>query len=90
MDLKIFTSTFAAVFFAELADKTQFIGIGMSMKSRKPLEVWLGSVLAYMIITAITVLIGSILGKYLKPELLRYIGASLFFIIGILMFVGKI
>ena len=90
MDWKIFLATFGAVFFAELADKTQLVGIGMSAKSGKPLTVWLGSVSAYIIVTAVTVLIGATLGKYIKPELIRYTGASLFVIIGILMFLGKI
>ena len=90
MDWKIFLATFGAVFFAELADKTQLVGIGMSAKSGKPLAVWMGSVSAYIIITAATVLIGATLGKFIKPELIRYCGASLFIIIGLLMFWGKI
>lgn len=90
MDWKIFLATFTAVFFAELADKTQLVGIGMSAKSGKPLTVWLASVSAYIIITAISVLIGAILGKYIKPEIIRYAGASSFVLIGALMFFGKI
>jgi putative Ca2+/H+ antiporter (TMEM165/GDT1 family) len=90
MDWKIFLTTFSAVFFAELADKTQFVGIGMSAKSGKPLTVWLGSISAYIIVTAITVLIGATLGKYIKPQTIRYCGASLFLVIGILIFLGKI
>ena len=90
MDWKIFLATFSAIFIAELADKTQLVGIGMSAKSGKPLTVWLGSVSAYIIITAISVLLGAVLSKYIRPELMRYTGASLFVIIGILMFWGKI
>ena len=90
MDLKIFFATFSAIFFAELADKTQLVGIGMSAKSGKPITVWLGSVCAYMLVTVLSVLIGSVLSKYLKPELIRYTGASLFVAIGILMFWGKL
>ena len=90
MDLRIFMATFGAVFLAELADKTQLVGLGMSAKSGKPLTVWLGSVSAYIIITAITVLIGATLGKYIKPEVIRYVGASLFILLGALMFVGKL
>ena len=52
--------------------------------------VWLGSVSAYIIITAVTVLIGATLGKYIKPEVVRYVGASLFVLIGIMMFAGKL
>jgi putative Ca2+/H+ antiporter (TMEM165/GDT1 family) len=62
----------------------------MSAKSGKPLTVWLGSISAYIIVTAISVLLGAILSKYIKPELIRYVGASLFVVIGILMFWGKI
>lgn len=90
MDWRIFLATFTAVFFAELADKTQLVGIGMSAKSGKPLTVWLGSISAYIIVTAISVLIGAALGKYIKPEIVRYCGASLFVIIGFLMFFGKV
>ena len=90
MDWKIFLATFTAIFFAELADKTQLVGIGMSAKSGKPLSVWFGSISAYIIVTAVTVLIGATLGKYIKPEIIRYTGASLFVIIGVLMFFGRI
>ena len=62
MDWKIFIATFSAIFLAELADKTQFVGIGMSAKSGKPIIVLLGSISAYTIVTAISVLIGATLG----------------------------
>jgi Ca2+/H+ antiporter, TMEM165/GDT1 family len=90
MDWKIFFATFSAIFFAELADKTQLVGIGMSAKSGKPVSVWLGSVFAYMLVTILSVLIGSVLSKFIKPELIRVTGASLFVIIGLLMFWGKL
>ena len=90
MNWKIFLATFSAIFVAELADKTQLVGIGMSAKSGRPLSVWPGSVSAYIIVTALSVLIGAMLGKYIKPEFVRYAGASIFVAIGILMFFGKI
>ena len=85
MDWKVFLATFGAVFFAELADKTQLVGIGMAAKTGKPISVWLGSVSAYVIVTVISVFLGAIMAKFIKPELIRYIGASLFVIIGFLM-----
>ena len=90
MDWKIFLATFSAIFVAELADKTQLVGIGMSAKSGKPIMVLLGSISAYVVITAISVLIGALLGRYIKPELIRYCGAAVFIIMGILMFLEKI
>ena len=85
MDWKVFIATFGAVFFAELADKTQLVGIGMAAKTGKPISVWLGSVSAYIIVTIISVFLGVMLAKFIKPELIRYIGASLFIVIGALM-----
>ncbi|TRZ94270.1 TMEM165/GDT1 family protein [bacterium] len=85
MDWKVFVATFGAVFFAELADKTQLVGIGMAAKTGKPVSVWLGSVSAYIIVTVISVFLGAVMAKFIKPELIRYIGASLFIIIGFLM-----
>lgn len=119
MDWKVFFVTFGTIFLAELADKTQLVGIGMSAKSGKPRPfvqnsfaiyesftgkrrypwtkgrgkpwiVWLGSVSAYLIITAGSVFLGSVAGKYMKPEVIKYAGASLFVIIGLLMLLGKV
>lgn len=85
MDWKVFVATFGAVFFAELADKTQLVGIGMAAKTGKPFSVWLGSVSAYIIVTVISVFLGAIMARFIRPELIRYIGASMFIIIGFLM-----
>lgn len=90
MDWRIFFATFTAVFFAEIADKTQLVGIGMSAKTGKPLQVWLGSISAYIIVTAVSVSLGVILGKYVRPEFLRYTGALLFVTIGVMMLLGKV
>ena len=90
MDWKVLTAAFVAVFFAELADKTQLVGITMASKSGRPLSVWLGSVAAYIVVTAISVVIGATLARYIKPELIRYAGALLFIGIGVLMFLGRI
>jgi len=90
MDFKVFFATFGAIFFAELADKTQLVGIGMSAKTGKIFTVWLGSVAAYMLVTAISVLAGAIVGGFLKPEMIKVGGATLFIVIGILMLAGKL
>lgn len=83
-------ATFGAVFLAELADKTQLVGIGMAAKSGRPFAVWAGSVAAYIIVTMFSVFLGAMLGKYIKPEFIRYAGATLFIIIGVLIFLGKV
>jgi len=90
MDWKIFAATFGAVFLAELADKTQLVGIGMASKTGRPFSVLAGSVCAYIIITAISVLFGAIAAKFIKPEIIKYAAAVLFVVIGVLMLWGKI
>ena len=90
MDWKIVLTTFAAVFVAEVADKTQLVGIAMASKTMNPVSVLTGSVAAYIVITAVSVFLGSALGHWIKPEILRVGGAVLFIAIGILMFFDKI
>lgn len=90
MDWKIFTATFSAIFLAELADKTQLVGIAMSSKSGRPLSVWLGSVSAFIVVTAVSVLMGAAFSKFIRPDIIRYLGAALFVIIGILMLAGRL
>jgi len=90
MDWKILMTTFAAIFVAELADKTQLVGIGMAARSGKPVSVWVGSVAAYIVVTALSVALGALLSQYLKPATLRYAGGVLFMIIGGLMLANKI
>ena len=85
MDWRVFLGTFGAVFFAELADKTQMVGITMAAKTGKPLFVWLGSVCAYIIVTIISVIIGAAMAKFINPQVIRYFGAGTFILLGILM-----
>lgn len=90
MDWKVWMVTFSAVFLAELADKTQLVGIGIASKTGKPFSVWLGSVCAYTIVTAVSVLLGAALGKYIKAEFIRYSAALIFIATGVLIFLKKI
>jgi len=90
MDMKVFFATLSAIFFAELADKTQLVGITMSSKTGKPWTVFLGSITGYALVTLISVLIGASLSKYIRPEWIRYAGATAFVMIGFLMFFNKL
>jgi putative Ca2+/H+ antiporter (TMEM165/GDT1 family) len=85
MDWKIFVATFGAIFFAELADKTQMVGVCMSAKTGNFFTVWAASILAYALVTTISILIGVLLGKGISAEWVRFVGASLFIVVGFLM-----
>ena len=90
MDWKVFFATFGAVFLAELGDKTQLAGLTLTAKSKMPLLVFLGSISAYAVVTLVTVLLGDALSKFIRPDYVKYGAASLFIIIGVLMFSGKL
>ncbi|OGX18831.1 MAG: hypothetical protein A3K83_01540 [Omnitrophica WOR_2 bacterium RBG_13_44_8b] len=66
------------------------VGIGISAKSGKPVSVWFGSVCAYAVVTIISVFIGTAFAKFIKPDLIRYLGGTLFIVIGILIFLKLI
>ena len=85
MDWKLAATTFAAVFAAEIADKTQLVGIGLAAESQKPVSVFLGSVAGYAAVTLLSVWAGAAAAKYLRPEWLKWGGATLFIAIGVWM-----
>lgn len=90
MDWKIFLATFSAIFFAELADKTQIVSLTLSGKTGKPFSVFWGSLAGYALVTLISVILGALLAKYIRPEIIRYAGATTFVVIGMLMFFNKL
>jgi len=90
MDWKVFCATFGAIFLAELGDKTQLANLSLAAKSRSWVTVFTSSVLAFAVVTLITVVMGNVLSRYIRPELVRYCAATLFVVVGVLMFAGKI
>lgn len=90
MDWKIFFATFWTIFLAELGDKTQIANFSLAAKSKSWLSVFIASVVAFSTVTLITVFLGNLLSRYINPTYIRYTAASLFIIIGILIFLGKI
>ncbi len=90
MDIKVFLAAFWAILLAELADKTQLAGITMSATTGKPFTVWLGSVAAFSIASAVSVTLGMLLNRYIKPEFIRYFGGIVFIVMGTLILFKKI
>lgn len=90
MDWKIFFATFGTIFLAELGDKTQLANLTLAAKSKSGVSVFIASVCAFALVTFITIALGTVLKKFLQPEYVRYAGAGLFIIVGVLMFLGKI
>ncbi|GAB63769.1 MAG: UPF0016 family protein [Candidatus Jettenia sp.] len=90
MDWKIIASTFITIFLAELGDKTQLASILMTSKTNKPVLVFIGTMLAFALVTVIGVAVGSVITKFVPLNFIKVGAAIAFIIIGILILLGKI
>jgi putative Ca2+/H+ antiporter (TMEM165/GDT1 family) len=89
-EVRVMLSTFALLFVAELGDKTQLAVISMTAKHKMPLWVFLGATLALAAVTAIGVLGGGLLTRFIPELVLRKIAAVLFVVMGVLMWFDKV
>lgn len=84
MDLKVLTTVFAAVFLAELGDKTQLATMLFAAdKTVGKMTVFVAASTALIVATAIGVLAGEIVSEYVSPKVLHYIAGAGFIGIGI-------
>ena len=87
MDFKVLFTVFAAVFVAELGDKTQLATmLFASDKEAGKLTVFVGASLALIVSSAIGVLAGGVISQYVSERNLRYIAGAGFVAIGIWTF----
>jgi putative Ca2+/H+ antiporter (TMEM165/GDT1 family) len=84
MDWKLLTSTFAAVFLAELGDKTQLATLSLAASSRSRWMVFAGSALALVATSAIAVLAGEALTRVVPPVWIKRAAGGLFVVMGLL------
>lgn len=83
MDWKIFLTIFAAVFIAELGDKTQLATMLFAAdKEVSRYTVFIAASAALIVATAIGVLAGSLLSEYINEKYLHYIAGAGFIAIG--------
>jgi putative Ca2+/H+ antiporter (TMEM165/GDT1 family) len=89
-ELRVLLSTFALLFVAELGDKTQLAVISMTAKHKMPWMVFIGAALALVAVTALGVLGGEILTRFIPEAVLRKVAAVLFVGMGLLMWFEKL
>ncbi len=83
MELKIFATVFAAVFIAELGDKTQLATMLFAAdKDVSKLTVFLAASAALIVASAIGVALGALLSEYISEKTLAYIAGVGFILIG--------
>jgi putative Ca2+/H+ antiporter (TMEM165/GDT1 family) len=85
MDWRILLTTFTALFIAELGDKTQLAVISLASKHQAPVPVFLGAVAALSLVTLVGVAVGQALSYVLPVSLLHKAAATLFVVLGLLM-----
>jgi Ca2+/H+ antiporter, TMEM165/GDT1 family len=82
MDWKLFFSTFAAIFVAEIGDKTQLATLSLAAGKGSRLSVFAGSACALVATSAIAVLVGDALARFIPPIWLKRAAGVTFLVIG--------
>jgi putative Ca2+/H+ antiporter (TMEM165/GDT1 family) len=77
---KTVTTSFLLLAVLELGDKTQLAIIALSAEYGAPLQVFLGAMLAFTLLTALGVVFGRIISRYISANYIK-IGASLIFVV---------
>jgi putative Ca2+/H+ antiporter (TMEM165/GDT1 family) len=85
MDLKTIGTVFAALFLAELGDKTQLAVISFTAGGNNRWSVLLGASLALVASSTLAVLVGEALLRIIPPAYLQLGAAALFLIVGVLV-----
>ena len=83
MELKVFFTVFAAVFIAELGDKTQLAT--MLFAADKEVSKWTvfwGASAALVVASAIGVIAGTLLSEFINEKYLNYLAGAGFILIG--------
>ena len=89
MDYRAFATTFAAIFVAELGDKTQLATLSLASGSSSRWSVFLGSALALVATSALAVLAGGVVERFVSPRTLQRIAGAIFIGLGLLYLFGR-
>jgi len=89
MDWRVMLTTFGVIFLAEMGDKTQIAAMTMAAEKRRPWEVFLAASLALTAVSAIGVVVGTVLSQWLPLEWIKRCAGLAFIVIGILVLTGK-
>ena len=87
---KIVASTFIAVFFAELGDKTQLSTMMLASSKKAPWSVFVGSAVALTLSSLIGVLVGDTLYRLVPPHVIKMVAGGGFLVIGALILLGRL
>ena len=77
---KTVTTSFLFIAVLEFGDKTQLAVIALSAEYSAPIQVFMGAMLAFALLTAFGAVFGKIISRYISARYIK-IGASLIFIV---------
>jgi putative Ca2+/H+ antiporter (TMEM165/GDT1 family) len=89
MDFRVLLTTFGVIFLAEMGDKTQLAAMTMAAQTKKPWAVFIGAALALAAVSALGVIVGSVIGDYVPLQWVKRTAAVAFILIGVLMLLNK-
>lgn len=78
-----FLTSLGLAFVAELGDKTMIAVIALSGSLAAPVSVFAGASLGLLAIVVVSVAMGRVLRRYITARWLRYVGAGLFLVAGV-------
>ncbi len=88
MDWRLFATTFLAVFLAEMGDKTQLATMSFAATGSRWV-VFGASALALVATSALAVLAGDVVARYVSPIWIRRAAGLLFVVLGVVFLVGS-
>jgi putative Ca2+/H+ antiporter (TMEM165/GDT1 family) len=80
--IPLFLTVFFLILLAELADKTQLVTFALAAETGKPIQVYLGVLGGLFTVTALGVLVGSLIGLFVPLTLIQLVAGFLFIILG--------
>jgi putative Ca2+/H+ antiporter (TMEM165/GDT1 family) len=88
MDWKLFASTFAAIFLAEMGDKTQLATLSLAAGSSRWV-VFAASATALVATSAVAVLAGEVVARHVPPLWVKRAAGAVFLLMGAVFLLAK-
>jgi Ca2+/H+ antiporter, TMEM165/GDT1 family len=89
MDWKLFGSTFALIFLAELGDKTQFATLSLAASGKSRWLVFAGAAAALVATSAIGVILGEGVARIIPEIWIKRAAGVGFLVLGVLFLLGR-
>jgi putative Ca2+/H+ antiporter (TMEM165/GDT1 family) len=89
MSWNLFVTTFAAIFLAELGDKTQIATFAMAGSASSRWVVFAAASLALVASSALAVLAGAAIGRYVPAIWIKRAAGALFIVLGFMFLLSR-